>query len=383
VVGTVSKRCGGLLGCALLLGVSAGTARAVAPSGGGASTRGLEYDVPPECPSRPVWIGRVLDRLQGASHTWSAQELEDVTARVTVRASGLEAIVELDEGGLARSIRGADCDEVTSAAALILAVALSASTPASSTPASTSPTSPPAGTSSEGSKSDAPSPATTASPVLERKAPRHRSRAAPRASAAAALPSAQAAVEDRFAGAEGRERGDLEVELGAYGELNGWTAPGPAWLASLAVDLVSRAGWSARGAAVYGTSEASVGARRAAFGYWGAHIDLCPFVRGAIRWRWSACTELHAGLLLAEGDEGSALASGRTQRALLAAGAVSTRLEAPPVWGGRIGVEAGIAVPLLRQAFQFESPTEVVFESPPLGLFGRVGLQVAFGGPGD
>jgi hypothetical protein len=326
----------------------------------------------------------VLDRLQSEQHGWSEQSLGEVAARVTVRSSGVEALVELDEGGLARSLRGKDCDEVTSAAALILAVALGASAPAPppQEPPQPSPASPSISIAASPTP-PAPSPV-SAAPELERKAALRRARAR-RPAAAVVAPRAAMAVEDHAAVvAPARSRSDLAVELGASGELEGWTAPGPAWLASIALDLVSRShGWSARGAAVYGARETSVSGRRAAFSYWGAHADLCPIVRGATAWRWSACTELHAGLSTAQGDESSALAGGRTQRALLAAGAVSTRLEAPPLWGARIGVETGVAVPLVRQTFQFDAPTEVIFESPPVGLFGRVGLQVALGGSDD
>ena len=365
MAGTVSKRCSLLLACVDLLGSSMGAAHAAEPSElPAASPGGLEYDAPPGCPSRQLWMRRVLERLDGAQHAWSAEDIAGVPARVTVRSSGTEALVELASEGVGRSIHGADCDEVASAAALIVAVALSASAPVASGDAP--------------GRQDEPG---TADGVSGPPPPERASVASVVASTVATPAVVATPQEDRdVAPPADRERGDLGVELGANAELNGWTGPWPAWLASLSVDLVSRShAWSARVAAVYGASETSVGQRRAVFSYWGVHGDLCPIVRGA-SWRWAGCTELHAGLLSAEGDERSALARGQTQRGMLVTGAASTRLEAPPLWGGRIGVEAGIAVPLLRQTFQFESPTEVIFESPPLGLFGRVGLRVPLDG---
>jgi len=403
---SIPERCSLLLAC--VLAGSAGQAAAQAPV---AVSPALEYEAPRECPSRSVWLERVLARLHDDARPWSPERLNGVAARVVVDATGTEARVVFHGGGVARSLRGADCDEVTSAAALILAIALGESSAADGADH--------AGASLAASQPEppraTPTPAVAARPRVTppvarpRRAQRAPATQAPRAPvapravlvrrAAPRVVEAPAPVEPRAAGVSpdapseldqtARDRsGDtpgFSPALGGSAELNGWTGPWPALVVGISGDVVSPSrGWSARVTAVHGTSEVDVSGRRAELGYWGGHLDLCPLVLGgAGAWRWSSCAELHLGLLTGSGDERSALRSGLTQRALLATGAGSTRIETPPLWAVRFGVELGVAMPVVRQAFQFGSPAETVFESPELGLFGRVGIRVPFEGERD
>ena len=403
----IPRRCSLLFAC--VLAGSAGRAAAQSPPA--AAALALEYEAPRSCPSRSVWLERVLARLRDDGE-WSPERLNAVAARVAVDATGTQARIVFHGGGVARSLRGADCDEVTSAAALILAIALGAS-PVADGAEDPAATLAPRDARQPAPTRDAPTPPVAARPrdasqrsPHGRRAPaarRPQAQAAPRAvlvrRAVPHVVEARAPVERHSA--EASRRAPSEVDrtapdqadatrgfspaLGGSAELNGWTGPGPALLVGISADVVSPSrGWSARVTAVHGTSEVSLSARRAELSYWGGHLDLCPLLLGgAGAWRWSSCAELHLGVLTGSGDERSALRSGVTQRALLATGAGSTRLETPPLWAVRFGLELGVAIPVLRQAFQFGSPAETVFESPALGLFGRVGIRVPFEGERD
>lgn len=326
------------LAAAGLVPARAGAQSAASPAASEGRTA-IEYLAPPACPTRAEWLRRVRERLAGAEGRWSIERLDAIPARVTLSAAGTEARIVFHEGGLARSIAGADCEEVASAAALIFAVALGPSAPVASA-----------------------SPDAFASPGT--------SDARIDAPPAASGPASQR----RWATA-----------LGASAEANAWTGPWPASVLGVSVDAVAPSrGWSARLVGNYGSSERVVDGRRAEFHYWGGHLDLCPVALGAITtWRWASCAELHAGLLQGKGDEGSALSDGRSLRGLLATAVATTRLETPPLWALRLQVETGVAVPLVLQTFQFGAPEQVIFESPAVGLLARAGILVPLDGQRD
>jgi hypothetical protein len=333
----------------------------------------LEYVAPPGCPDRSVWLSRVLERVADGAEGWSIERLVAVRARVTVDASGREARIVLHDDGIERSIVGGDCEEVTSAAALILAVALGSS-PGAPLPSPTS------------ARAPAATPRRRVAPPISEGAPLG-GQAAP--SPSGAPPARGEAVADTTidagpppAGHAGRR---WKVALGAGVEANDWVGPWPAEVFGVSFDAVSPSrGWSVRAVGVYGMSERASNGRRAEFSYWGGHLDLCPIaLGGAGSWRWTSCAELHLGSLQASGDESSTLATGLSQRALLATGVAGTRLQTPPFWAIRLELETGLAFPLVRQTFQFGAPEEVVFASPAVGLLGRAGILVPLDGQRD
>ena len=147
---------------------------------------------------------------------------------------------------------------------------------------------------------------------------------------------------------------------------------------NLSVDVVSPSrGWSASVAGSHGTAARVLDGRRAEFRYWGGHLDLCPVALGSLgSWRWRSCAEFHLGALEAKGDESSSLASSLSQRALLSTAVAATRVTTPLLWAVELQIEAGLALPLIGQSFQFKAPEQVLFESPVVGLFGRAGVLV-------
>ncbi|HTV24066.1 MAG TPA: hypothetical protein VMG12_35485 [Polyangiaceae bacterium] len=296
----------------------------------------LEYVAPASCPGREAWLDRVLSRLDDGASGWSRERLEAVAAGVQVNAAGTAARVVFHEGGIERSIEGADCDEVTSAAALILAIALGAG--------HSEVAAPPRAAAPVDARIDAPAPAASSS-----------------------------------------ERRHWGLGIGASAEANGWTGPWPAGVLGVSVEaLAPSRGWSLRAVGTYGSSEQAVDGRRAEFTYWGGHLDLCPVAVGSrAAWRWTSCAELHAGLLQASGDANSALATGSSRQALLATAIAAMRVETPPLWAVRLQLETGLAVPLVRQTFQFGAPEQVMFESPAVGFLGRAGIQVPLDGQHD
>jgi hypothetical protein len=359
----------------------------------------------------------VRDRLadgSGGAAGWSHERLAAVRARVTLSAAGTEARVVFHDGGLERSLAGADCEEVASAAALILAIALGSSqeqTRGSPDSRASSAEGAPRGVAAfegatrapdpraqaaaaRGSDTPLPAPAPRKNmderrPVLARRPAPPARVASPSAAAPRALAPAQSLPDVRIdappSSARVADHRRWGVALGASAEANAWTGPWPAGVLGVSVDAVSPSrGWSARVVGTVGMSERVVDGRRAEFRYWGGHLDLCPIALGVLdRWRWASCAELHLGLLQAEGDARSSLASGAAQRALLATAAATTRLETPPLWAVRLQIEAGLAVPLVRQTFQFGAPQQVVFESPAVGLLARAGILVPLDGQRD
>jgi hypothetical protein len=338
--------------------------------------RALEYTAPASCPDRSAWLSQVRSRL---GQNTSAM-VRPLRTRVVIAASGTEATLVFADGGGQRHISGVDCNEVASASALIVAIALGSSAQAANAHAPNA-----------RAAAEAPPPA----PIP----PRSQPRTARRVDAPAVTPSDAEPGTDTSAASNADPRTDTSaasnaevssgrrwgVQLGASAELNNWLAPWPARSFGGSVELVapSRA-WSARAVGVYGLGERVVTERRAAFSYWGGHLDLCPVAAGSTRtWRWTSCAELHAGLLRAEGDESSALASASSRQALMLTAAAGTRLQTPPLWALRLEVEAGLAVPVLRQTFQFGSPEQTLFQSPDVGLSGRVGVLFPLDGQPD
>jgi hypothetical protein len=325
---------------------------------------GLEYSAPPGCPSRGEWLERVRERLAGTTGRWSSERLAAIPARVTLSAAGSEARIVFHGGGVERSIAGADCEEVASAAALIFSVALGAS-----------------------ASNGAGAPESAASGAVARRAAVVAPVVSPAEASVVGVPSggSDASIDAPPESPSDAGHRRWAVALGASAEANAWTGPWPAGVFGASFDAVSPSrGWGARAALGYGSGERVVDGRRAEFQYWGGHLDLCPIALGAITaWRWDGCAELHLGLLRAEGDESSALASGSSRRAWLATAAATTRLITPPLWALRLQVETGVALPLVRQTFQFGAPEQVLFESPAAGLLARAGLLVPLDGQPD
>jgi hypothetical protein len=331
------------------------------------------------------------------------ERIATIPARVTVNASGTEALIVFHEGGVERSIRGVDCEQVASAAALIVAVALGSSPreapaetsqrregpegllerrPPSTASGDLTPPAPAAKPATRGAVVQTRATVATASRALE-PAPRASSSAARIAPAASEeAPTVPDARIDAPSSSPAPPRRGTSLALGAAAEANGWVGPWPAGVINVSLDISWPAlGWSARIAAVYGAAERIVDERRAEFNYWGGHLDLCPVTIGSVAsWQWTNCAELHLGLLHAAGDERSALSTGFSQRALLAAGVIATRLRTPPLWAIRLELETGVAVPLVRQTFHFDAPERVIFESPVIGLLARAGLVVPLDG---
>ena len=83
----------------------------------------LEYDAPAECPDEGELVARVKRRSQRASRVASGAP---VSVRITVSDSPPRGILHYAESGVEaqREVEGADCDEVVTALALVLALLL-------------------------------------------------------------------------------------------------------------------------------------------------------------------------------------------------------------------------------------------------------------------
>jgi hypothetical protein len=111
----------------------------------------LEYHAPPECPSEPVFVGRVRERSLHERPAVPGELARSFVVTVSLDESGALARVDFvdpDGSAISRSVRGATCDEVVSGIALVTALAIDAratSEPAAPAPApSAAPPPPPA-----------------------------------------------------------------------------------------------------------------------------------------------------------------------------------------------------------------------------------------------
>jgi hypothetical protein len=316
----------GLAWAALAAPASAQPAAAAASTSSPAPA--LEYSAPSTCPDRGEWQARVAARLKGDVAVRLAL-LDRVVARVGIGASGAQArVVFREPSGAERVVSGQDCDEVVSAAALIVAVALGAGAVAPAQP----------------------------------------NRAVP----APELPARDL---------ERSERG-WAFALGAAAEANNWLGPWPVAVLDISVEAFAPTrSWSARLVGSYGVAQKSVDERRAEFSFWGARLDVCPLALQAdAGWRWMGCAELWFGMLQGSGDEASALATGFEERAAWMGMSASTRAQTPALGALRLEAELGVSRPFWKHEFRFDQPAQMMFESPALGVMGRAGIQVALDG---
>jgi hypothetical protein len=330
--------------------LAAGIVLASPPVSAAASALPIAYHAGPGCPHADTFLERIDARTRRArlaterdspAYVVSASPAEDgFVARIQVADRPPDASV--------RTIRGKTCDEVVTAAALIVALDIEAK-PDAEVPVDAPPFSPAA---------EMPPPRAPARPPLREMqgdAPASKD-AGPRAADRAGWSLGAAGAIDGF------RTPQKALSVAVFGErLN--TAP----LSAIRVEL--------RGAA----SSAEIDDRRASFTLLTGAVSLCPFSFAVFgRLDATACGGLEMGRLGAAGEASAALPESRSAVIFWAAAraAVLLHLGLSEVVDLEAGADLGF--PLIRHEFIFEVPTELIYRIPGVGAGGHLGFRVRF-----
>ena len=300
------------------------------------TTIGVAYEAPSHCPDAATFMARVRARTSHADLVAVAEVARfavvvssaDMASSAVIRFSGDDA------PSTTRTVTGRTCDEVVSAAALITALAI------------------------EATSSNAPIEA------AEREPP------APNSPADDAISSQPSQARSTWRRGWG---------IGAMGGLGSWL-PGGEYVAgvfgeiaaSVPLDLVRLTG---RGT----TASTSIDARSATFTSLTARLSLCPLsLQVAEPLFLLPCASLDVGRLAARGVASPELPSPRSAAIFWssAAAEVLVRLQL----GSMVVVEAGgeLGFPLTRHTFAFDGPTRLVYEVPAVGVGAHGALVMRF-----
>jgi len=167
--------------------------------------------------------------------------------------------------------------------------------------------------------------------------------------------------------------------LGVSFGTNNWLGPQLARQFQVFVEAEPVAGqWCLRATAYRGDASAEVDDLRAAFGVWGARLDIAPYVlgKGELSWRLALAGFFEAASLNAAGDASSAVAVGQSADFLwLAAGALG-RLQMPEWNRLRLEVQGELVLPLRRPEFRFDAPLQPIHTPPLLAVGAHLGLGI-------
>jgi hypothetical protein len=338
-----------------------GLSRLASPSVAGAQTSEpiqLSYQAPEGCPDEAAFRRRVEERLTTGSLE-SVRRAPPLVIRVTLRPESSNASVLFDDAdpGVERHVTGDSCDELASAAALILAVTLTA-----------------------------PSNELASPPAADRDAPEGDTglaKAAPAAPGAMATPPPAPSIRPAPSASSGpRAVPAASTEWSWQAGAGGFLATWPLGTPRPGGDLFARVGgdrWSGRVGVLYLGASVSAGERSADFSLLGGRVEGCPLSTGlGTIGRFELCLLLELGSLSGEGDASSALANSGAATVFWSAVALPARLRVAV--GSRLHLEtqAEVAVPLSQRVFVFERPREEVARAPAVGFSGRIGLGVTF-----
>lgn len=323
----------------------------------------FEYDAPASCPGEDAFIAQVLARTQLARRAVAGEVARSFAVSVWTR--GASVVGRLTVGSASgerseRTVSASNCTDLVGALALVAALTVD---PAAST-APLVPAAPPA----------PPAPPTAPAPVSpapREPAPRRTPREPVRSPAA---PARQAHTPNPWSGSAG-------VLVG----LTGAVAPEPLPLLGIFASVARREGGvlePAVGVSIQaGRVTATNSTSNVTFTWVAGRLDACP-----IAWRpWQSlalrpCAALDAGMLRADPDASSALATRQGQSRIWLSADALARVE----WHSGLlllRLEGGARFPLVRDRFVFnragggENP---VHDVPALGGFAGAGAGVRF-----
>ncbi len=306
----------------------------------------LDYRAPAGCPSWPRFVTEVALRTPrvrlGEDRRHRAIAIDVDIADERTHAIGRLVLREADGSRAVRKVDGADCAEVTSALALVAALALD---PQAST-----------------------RPIVVAASLPASHVP-----------AATMTPPSTAPTRDTVKSAEEPARSvDWHVSAGAEILLSQGPAPSALPVGEVFVGTSRALGawsWDTRVALAYAApTSADVPLGRAEFGLVFARADECPWTaRWARQFAASPCVSFEAGRLHAEGIAGPVIVAPNRATVWWMAPGVRARLDwnLGDVWFAQAGI--GTLFPLIRESFVFAVPgglTEAHRAPPVVGEAG-------------
>jgi hypothetical protein len=318
---------------------------------------GLTYTAPAECPGEQQLRSEISARTSRARIGAKPGGGRLFRASIEPRGGELVGTLRIDEpsgSGTPRQVRAAQCADVTSALALMIAVAIDPR--ASTVPASALPRTPaaPAQTSAALAASVSPSGSWTLAAPRPPEAP-------------APAPRAEAASWTWAAGASALVLGGIAPDLGVGGVA----------FAEAGHEVAGRPGLAVRAGAAYADSGLTGGESREATMRWiAARLALCPApIQVSPPFSLGACLDADLGGLRAEGR---GVAHPRADMRPFAALGLSARAQVRPSRTWFVELGGGVWSPLTRNTFVFEEPRRVVYEMPRVGWSLAAGAGLRF-----
>jgi hypothetical protein len=128
--------------------------------------------------------------------------------------------------------------------------------------------------------------------------------------------------------------------------------------------------------AAFGAANGAFAGRSASFLIVAGRLDGCPVRLGSRTLSVRPCLAASLGLIRAEGI--SVADATVADRVWLDLSALARLRWAPGAGRVFLEIDGGLAIPLLRSTFVFESPTVVVHQVPPAGAVASAGAGVRF-----
>jgi hypothetical protein len=313
----------------------------IASAAGGTEASRVAYSAPPTCPDGGAFVERVRARTPYADLAERGGTARFVVTIVDSdgASSGTVQFSGARREPVVRHVAGRSCDEVASAAALIVALAIEATLDAGGDP---------------------PRPDSEASRPTARDAPRSPER-----------PTEPRVLDERDA---------FRWGAGAMAGWDSWSAPSGALVFGAFAQLTGPAPVHVVRLGVRGAAASTALAdRRATFTALGARVSVCPVsIELAPRLDLAPCAGVDLGQLSGKGVASAALADARTAAIFWAAldTGVLARWQATDLLAIELGGELGF--PLVRHNFIFEGPTQLIYEVPTWGAGVSVGAAVRF-----
>jgi hypothetical protein len=342
-------------------GVTAFVAACALARGAGAQDSaepiGLAYQAPLGCPEADAFFREITartTRVSLAKQGEAARTLHVVVARRGIVFAGRLWFEETAAQSSAREVTDTTCGEVVGALGLVAALAVDprASTAPVSAPVAAPPSTvvapAPTGTAQAGSTREPPKTGSVRARLgIELQPP---ARAAPLRFAAGAQIELVTVAGAVFAG-----RMFVDLEAGD---------PGAVWSPSFRLAL---------GRSLDIEKRASVGGATLRFTQ--ASLEVCPLtVAIASSFAMRPCAGVSAGVLEAQGKD---VFAARAQTRPWVTTSAHARLEWEPLRRLALDVDLGALAPLYRDSFFF-NPNVPIYQAPPFGFVGRMGVCVLF-----
>jgi hypothetical protein len=310
----------------------------------------IHYAAPEQCPTETRFANEIVARTSRARLSVEAQGLRVFRATISARNDTFVGQLDAeasDGSSAAREVISATCSEVTTALALMVAIAVDPK-------ASTAPI-------AELSVAVDPPPAPAASPSARPPAPVVASNSLP------AQPTPIQQPRRWSVGGGALLLGGIAPDIAPGAELFGETQSGRTQ--GFAPVLRVGAGYA-------DSAWAGGAARQAAVRWMMARVEACPLsIAPSEALRLLACADLDIGALRAQGEN---VTHPGTKTQFFTAAGITARIRYTPARSWFVEIAGGGAIPLVRCTFVFEQPHTVVYDMPWVGWHASAGAGYHF-----